>query len=89
MTASEGWPTATVRAEWLFVCVDATPADVNTTAAASIAVILRVILFSIPKVADSLKRSDESTCRQHLPPVTTHARNGRFSIRVEILKGLF
>jgi hypothetical protein len=41
-----GFP-ITRRAEWLFVCADATPADVNTTAAASIAAVLRVILFSI------------------------------------------
>jgi hypothetical protein len=77
---------ARVRAEWLFVCADATPADVNTTATAGIAVILRVILFSIPKVADSLKRSGESTCR---PSPHQTCAEWTLSIRVEILKGLF
>ena len=88
MTASEDWPKATIRTEWLFVCADATPADVNTTAAASIAVFLRAILFSIPKVADSLKRSGalKSTCRQS--PHRTYAE-WTLSIGVEIVKGPF
>ena len=81
MMASEDWPTATVRAERLFVCADATSADVNTTAAASIAVILRVILFSIPKDRP-FEAVGQNTCRRS--PHRTCAE-WTLSIRVKIL----